>query len=161
MDYYSFFKERFTWGSNPYIAITDCQQVVVEMLDNPKIPFCIAASAAVDLLSALADSTGNGYTVTAAFKSTMQALADMCQKALDTTEAADKAWLLETQELEQEASGGPHIFLMSMRYGRLIWIPEKMTRMTQTRRNQMKMSRENPVECLRPSRNTSAPTVIL
>lgn len=107
MDYYSFFKERFTWGSNPYIAITDCQQVVVEMLDNPKIPFCIAASAAIDLLSALADSTGNGYTVTAAFKSTMQALADMCQKTLDTTEAADKAWLLETQELEQEANGGP------------------------------------------------------
>ena len=87
--------------------MSDCQQIIIEMLSNPKIPFCISASAAVDFLSALADSTGNGYTVTAVFKSTMQALTDMCQETLDTTAAADEAWLMETQELEQEASGGP------------------------------------------------------
>ena len=107
MDYYSYFKGRFAWGSNPYTAMSDCQQIIIEMLSNPKIPFCISASAAVDFLSALADSTGNGYTVTAVFKSTMQALTDMCQETLDTTAAADEAWLMETQELEQEASGGP------------------------------------------------------
>lgn len=107
MDYYSYFKERFTWGSNPYVAMADCQHIVVELLDNPKIPFRISAAAAVDLMAALADYTGNGCTVTATYESTMKALIDVCQGVKNTTVAADKAWLLETQKLEQEASGDP------------------------------------------------------
>lgn len=107
MDYYSYFRERFTWGSNPYTALADCRQIVVELLDNPKIPFQISAATAVDLLAALADFAGNGCAVTAAYESTMKALIDVCQGMRDTTVTADEAWLMKTQELEQEASGGP------------------------------------------------------
>ena len=107
MDYYGYFTERFSWGSNSYTAIADCQQIVVELLDNPKIPFRIAAAAAIELIAALADYAGNGCAVTAAYENTMKALIDILQQMRDTTAETDKAWLLETQELEQEASGGP------------------------------------------------------
>ena len=107
MDYYSYFRERFTWGSNPYAAMAGCQQIVIELLNNSKIPFRISSAAAADLLAALADYAGNGCTVTSAYESTMKALIDACQVVRNTIEAADKAWLIETQELEQATSGGP------------------------------------------------------
>ena len=107
MDYYSYFRERFTWGFNPYTAMAGCQQIVIELLNNSKIPFRISSAAAADLLAALADYARNDCTVTATYENIMKALVDACQRARDTTVVADKAWLMETQELEQEASGGP------------------------------------------------------
>ena len=107
MDYYSYFRERFTWGFNPYTAMAGCQQIVIELLNNSKIPFRISSAAAADLLAALADYAGNGCTVTATYENIMNAFVDACQRTRDTTVVADKAWLMETQELEQEASGGP------------------------------------------------------
>lgn len=86
--------------------MADYQQIVVELLDNPKIPFHISAAAAADLLAALADYAGNGCTVTATYENIMKALVDACQRARGATVVADKAWLMETQELEQEANGG-------------------------------------------------------
>lgn len=67
MDYYSYFRERFTWGFNPYTAMAGCQQIVIELLNNSKIPFRISSAAAADLLAALADYAGNGCTVTATY----------------------------------------------------------------------------------------------
>lgn len=107
MDFYCYFKERFAEGTNPYTAITDCQKVVEEMLDNPKIPLCFSGSATVCLLSALEDYAGNGCAVATAYKSTMKLLNDACHRVQRNVQDADRAWLLAAQELEQEASGIP------------------------------------------------------
>lgn len=95
MDYYSYFRERFTWGFNPYTAMAGCQQIVIELLNNSKIPFRISSAAAADLLAALADYAGNGCAVTATYENIMNAFVDACQRTRDTTVVADKAWLME------------------------------------------------------------------
>ena len=45
MDWYCYFKERFTWGSNPYASVEKCQQIVDEMMMNPIIPSRISTEA--------------------------------------------------------------------------------------------------------------------
>ena len=105
MDFYSYFKEQFTWGSNPYTVAFDCQQIIAELIDNPKIPFYFSASATVGFLAALTDQAGNGGTVTTTFQNTMKLMDDVCQRMQRVAQAADRVWLLETQE--READGIP------------------------------------------------------
>lgn len=107
MDYYSYFKERFTWGANPYISVAQCQQIVVEMLDNPRIPFRIVSESAVGFLTALADFAGDGCTVTMAYDTVMKSTIEAMQRMRDATDARDKAWCQEMMEAEQEAGGAP------------------------------------------------------
>lgn len=91
MDYYCYFKERFTWGANPYISVARCQQIVTEMLDNPRIPFRIASEAAVDFLAALTDFAGDGCTVTMGYTTIMNVLIEYLHRMRDVTDARDKA----------------------------------------------------------------------
>lgn len=107
MDCYCYYKERFIWGANPYISVAQCQQIVTEMLDNPRIPFKIAAESSVGFLAALADFAGNGCTVTMGYTTVMNALIDYLHRMRDVTDARDKAWCREMMEAEQEAGGAP------------------------------------------------------
>lgn len=97
MDWYSYFKERFSWG-NPYASVTQCYQAVAELLQNPRIPFRVSASAAVDFLAALADFAGDGCAVATTYANAMEALVDEMQHMRELTAARDMAWLEEGQE---------------------------------------------------------------
>lgn len=97
MDWYSYFKERFSWG-NPYASVTQCYQAVAELLQNPRIPFRVSASATVDFLAALADFAGDGCAVATTYANAMEALVDEMQHMRELTAARDMAWLEEGQE---------------------------------------------------------------
>lgn len=107
MDFYSYYKERFTWGSNPYASVAQCQLTVMELMDNPHIPFRLATESAVGFLSALHDIAGDGCTVGTPFSIVQNALTDALQRAHDATEAMDMEWCREMREAEQEADGAP------------------------------------------------------
>ena len=107
MDFYSYYKERFTWGSNPYASVAQCQLTVMELMDNPRIPFRLATESAVGFLSALHDIAGDGCTVGMPFNIVQNALIDALQRAHDATEAMDMEWCREMREAEQEAGGAP------------------------------------------------------
>lgn len=103
MDWYCYFKERFSWGSNPYESTARCQRIVMEMMNNPIIPLRISAEAATGFLVALYDFAGDGCTVTHMFRVIMESLADEFQRAFEVVEARDRAWAREMMD----ASGAP------------------------------------------------------
>lgn len=55
MDFYCYFKERFTWGSNPYDAVKGCREIVDELISNPAIPDRISTEASIGFLTAARD----------------------------------------------------------------------------------------------------------
>lgn len=97
MDWYSYFTERFGWG-NPYASVTQCQQMVTELIQNPHIPFRVSSAASVDFLAALADFAGDGCAVATTYTNAMETLVDELQRMRDLTEARDASWLEEGQE---------------------------------------------------------------
>lgn len=97
MDWYSYFRERFSWG-NPYASVTQCQQMVIELIQNPHIPFRVSSAASVDFLAALADFAGDGCSVATTYANAMEALVDEMQRMRELTAARDMAWLEEGQE---------------------------------------------------------------
>lgn len=107
MDFYCYYKERFTWGPNPYAAVAQCQQTVSEMLENPYIPFHISAESAIDFLAALHDFAGDGCTVSMSYDTIMGSLVDELQRMRDLTEAADQAWCQEMLNAERIEGGSP------------------------------------------------------
>ena len=76
MDWYSYFKERFSWGPNPYTSVANCQRVVMELVNNPIIPMRISAEAATGFLTAAYDFAGDGCAVSFPFRVTAKALTD-------------------------------------------------------------------------------------
>lgn len=107
MDFYSYYKERFTWGPNPYVSVAQCQQTVTEMMDNPRIPFRVASESAISFLAALADFAGDGCTVTTTYKTVMNALTFQMDQTGELAGARDRAWRLELLETERADGEGP------------------------------------------------------
>lgn len=107
MDWYGYFKERFSWGSNPYTSVEACRQVVDELLLNPIIPHRISAEAAVCFLSAVRDFAGDGCFLSAEFATIMGSLIGELHTMSEAVEAADEAWAQETADAGQGEAGGP------------------------------------------------------
>lgn len=109
MDWYCYFKERFTWGSNPYTAVEKCRQIVDELMMNPIIPSRISNEAAVDFLSAVRDFAGDGCFVSADFATIMGSLTGELHTMLEAVEAADEAWAQEVDGEQGEGGGPPYV----------------------------------------------------
>lgn len=107
MDWYSYFKERFSWGSNPYSAVEGCRQIVDELLLNPLIPHRISTEATVDFLSAVRDFAGDGCFVAAEFATIVGSLSGELHTMLEAVEAADEAFGQEMAGAGQGEGGGP------------------------------------------------------
>lgn len=107
MDWYSYYKERFGWGHNPYQAVAACQRVVMELLNNHIVPMRIAADSAIGFLCALYDSAGSGYTAGFPFRIVKNALENSLEQTYDSVDAMDKAWAQEVAAAEREDSDGP------------------------------------------------------
>ena len=107
MDLYSYFKERFSWGSNPYTSVEKCRQVVDELLLNPIIPHRISAEAAVCFLSAVRDFAGDGCFLSAEFATVMGSLIGELHTMSEAVEAADEAFCQEAADAGQGEAGGP------------------------------------------------------
>lgn len=107
MDWYSYFKERFTWGHNPYSAVEKCRQIVDELLSNPLIPARISNEAAVCFLSAVRDFAGDGCFVSAEFATILGSLTGELHTMLRAVEAADEAFGQELADAGQGEGGGP------------------------------------------------------
>lgn len=108
MDFYSYFKERFSWGSNPYSAVEKCRQIVDELLLNPIIPHRISTEAAVCFLSAVRDFAGDGCFVSADFATILGSLTGGLRTMMEEVEAADEAWAQEVDGEQGEAGGPPY-----------------------------------------------------
>lgn len=76
-------------------------------MNNPRIPFRIAAESSVGFLAAQADFAGDGCTVTMAFDTIMNSTIEALHRMRVATDAADKAWCQEMLAAESEASGVP------------------------------------------------------
>lgn len=107
MDLYCYFKERFTWGSNPYTAVEKCRQIVDEMIMNPIIPSRISTEAAVDFLAAVRDFAGDGCFVHDEFATVMASLIGELHTMRRAVEAADEAFGQEMSDAGQGDGGGP------------------------------------------------------
>lgn len=107
MDWYSYFSERFGWGSNPYASVEKCRQIVDEMMMNPIIPSRISNEAAVDFLAAVRDFAGDGCFVSAEFATILGSLTGELHTMLEAVEAADESWAQETADAGQGEGGGP------------------------------------------------------
>lgn len=107
MDWYSYFKERFSWGSNPYSAVEGCRRIVDELLLNPRIPSRISTEAAVNFLAAVRDFAGDGCFVTDEFATIMGSLIGELRTMFEAVEAADEAWAQEMADAGQGEGGGP------------------------------------------------------
>lgn len=107
MDWYSYFTERFGWGSNPYTSVEKCRQVVDELLLNPIIPHRISAEAAVCFLSAVRDFAGDGCFLSAEFATVMGSLIGELHTMSEAVEAADEAFGQELADAGQGEAGGP------------------------------------------------------
>lgn len=103
MDFYSYYKERFTWGPDPYQSTAQCQREVTELLNNHLVPFRIAAEGAIGYLAALHDFAGDGCSVSFAFRVTMNNLINNMQRVYESVDMKDKEWAREVME----ASGAP------------------------------------------------------
>lgn len=106
MDFYSYYKERLTWGGNPYESVSQCQRVVAELMENPVIPDRISTESAVGFLTALADFAGDGCSVVRVFDTTMDSLVDELNRMRQATDTIEQEWFRET--LEAEYSGPPY-----------------------------------------------------
>lgn len=100
MDFYGYYMERFSWGSNPYSAIEKCQRVVAELLDNPTVPFRIAIGSATGFLAALADYAGNGCMVSKSYGDVLLALNESLYIQQTVVEAIDQEWNQEEKDVE-------------------------------------------------------------
>lgn len=107
MDWYCYFMERFTWGSNPYPAVSGCRQVVDEMISNPAIPFRISTEAAVGFLSAIRDFAGDGCFVSAEYDTVLASLVGELHTMQEAVTAADSSWSQEMENAGQGENGGP------------------------------------------------------
>lgn len=107
MDWYSYFRERFTWGNNPYASIEKCRQIVDELTMNPIIPFRISTEAAVNFLAAVRDFAGDGCFVTDEFATILASLTGELHTMLEEVEAADEAFGQEMAGARQGEGGGP------------------------------------------------------
>ena len=101
MDWYSYFTERFGWGSNPYTSVEKCRQIVDELLLNPLIPSRISTSAAVDFLAAVRDFAGDGCFVSDEYATIMGSLVGKLHTMLEAVEAADAG--------QGEGGGPPYV----------------------------------------------------
>lgn len=109
MDWYCYFKERFTWGSNPYASVEKCQQIVDEMMMNPIIPSRISTEAAIDFLTAVRDFAGDGCFVHDEFATVMASLIGELHTMREAVEAADAAWAQEVDGEQGDGSGPPYV----------------------------------------------------
>lgn len=100
MDFYGYYMERFSWGSNSYSAIEECQRIVTELLDNPTIPFRIAIGSATGLLVALADYAGNGCMVSKSYGDVLLALNESLYIQQTVVEAIDQEWNQKEKAVE-------------------------------------------------------------
>lgn len=100
MDFYGYYMERFSWGSNPYSAIEECHRIVTELLDNPTIPFRIAIESATGFLAALADYAGNGCMVSKSYGDVLLALNESLYIQQTVVEAIDQEWNQEEKAVE-------------------------------------------------------------
>lgn len=107
MDFYSYFKERFSWGSNPYSAVEKCRQIVDELMMNPIIPSRISNEAAVDFLAAVRDFAGDGCFVSDEFATILGSLTGGLRTMMEEVEAADEAFGQEMADAGQGEAGGP------------------------------------------------------
>lgn len=107
MDFYSYFKERFSWGSNPYSAVEKCRQIVDELMMNPIIPSRISNEAAVDFLAAVRDFAGDGCFVSDEFATILGSLTGGLRTMMEEVEAADEAFGQEMADAGQGEGGGP------------------------------------------------------
>lgn len=98
MDFYSYYKERFTWGHNPYESVAQCQKVVMELMNDHLIPLRISAESATGYLAALYDFAGDGCAVSFPFRIVQNALANAMQRAHDAVEAIDREQAEEAME---------------------------------------------------------------
>lgn len=98
MDFYSYYKERFTWGHNPYESVAQCQKVVMELMNDHLIPLRISAESATSYLAALYDFAGDGCAVSFPFRIVQNALANAMQRAHDAVEAIDREQAKEAME---------------------------------------------------------------
>lgn len=108
MDFYSYFKERFTWGRNPYSSVEKCRQIVDELMMNPIIPARISNEAAVCFLSAVRDFAGDGCFVSDEYATILGSLTGELHTSLEEVEAADAAWAQEVDGEQGEAGGPPY-----------------------------------------------------
>lgn len=109
MDWYCYFKERFTWGSNPYTAVEKCRQIVDELMMNPIIPSRISNEAAIDFLAAARDFAGDGCFVSDEFATIMASLMGELHTMLRAVEAADEAWAQEVDGGQGDGGGPPYV----------------------------------------------------
>lgn len=109
MDWYCYFKERFTWGSNPYASVEKCRQIVDEMMMNPIIPSRISTEAAIDFLAAVRDFAGDGCFVHDEFATVMASLFGELHTMREAVEAADAAWAQEVDGEQGDGSGPPYV----------------------------------------------------
>lgn len=107
MDWYSYFKERFTWGNNPYASVEKCRQIVDELTMNPIIPSRISTEAAVNFLAAVRDFAGDGCFMTDEFATILASLTRKLHTMLEEVEAADEAFGQEMADGGQGGGGGP------------------------------------------------------
>lgn len=108
MDWYSYYKERFGWGHNPYQSVAMCQRLVMELLDNHLIPFRISAESAIGYLAALYDAAGDCFSVSFPYRVAMNALEGAIERAHEVIERKDREWAQEIMEADMRADGnGP------------------------------------------------------
>lgn len=103
MDFYCYFKERFTWGSNPYDAVRGCREIVDELISNPAIPDRISTEASIGFLTAARDFAGDGCFMSEAYTSVMASLEGELHTMRELVVAADEAW---AQSLADNGQGG-------------------------------------------------------
>lgn len=107
MDFYSYYKERFGWGPNPYQSTAMCQREVMELMNSHLIPMRIAAESAIGFLCALYDFAGDGCAVSFPFRIVKNALCNKLQSAHDAIEDMDREWAKEVMEAERADADGP------------------------------------------------------
>lgn len=90
MDFYSYYKERFTWGHNPYESVAQCQKVVMELMNDHLIPLRISAESATGYLAALYDFASDGCAVSFPFRIVMCALNNAMERAYTAVENIDR-----------------------------------------------------------------------
>lgn len=107
MDFYSYYKERFGWGPNPYAAVAMCQREVMELIDNHIIPFRIYSEAATGFLAALHDFAGDGCAVDSPFRIVKNSLENALERTYEAVERIDREWAKEVMEAERADVDGP------------------------------------------------------
>lgn len=103
MDWYCYFMERFSWGSNPYTSVEHSRRIIDELMKNPAIPSRISTEAAIGFLTAARDFAGDGCFMSEAYTSVMASLEGELHTMRELVVAADEAW---AQSLADNGQGG-------------------------------------------------------